>query len=336
MPTTSTERCYYLDLAKVMTALLVIFGHLYSEDSSVRLHLYAFHLPLFLIISGVFHKYSGKIDFKSYAQRILWPAAIFLVLQLVANVSIHGQSLANELRNIFVDIPRGIIHGPIWFLFALFWCKVFLDIFLRFRNKVFPIMIWAGLLLIPIYIFKGFLPLGMSQGMMSFPFYLAGFYFGDYLKSRPQSFKWAPVFAACLLLTVLITKLQGRVSILQLRFGGLGITSLGSEYVKSSLLYKGFVQCANIVLYYLNGFIGSVMVLSLALLPFPKFDFIKALSKSLITVVGTQSLFTTVYRLSVGYDKGLLLSAGVSICILFLCYLLHLILQPVYDLVRQK
>lgn len=336
MATTSTERCYYLDLAKVITAFLVIFGHLYSEDSLVRLHLYAFHLPLFLIISGVFHKYSGKIDLKRYAQRILWPTAIFLVLQLVANVLIHGQSLGTELRNIFVDIPRGAIHGPIWFLFALFWCKVFLDIYLKFKNKVFPILIWAGLLFIPIYILKGFLPLGMSQGMMSFPFYLAGFYCRDYLKSRPQSFKWAPVFVACLILTVLITKLQGRVSILQLRFGGLGITSLGSDYVKSSFIYKGFVQGANIVLYYLNGFIGSVMILSLALLPFPKVNFVTALSKSLITVVGTQSLFTTIYRFNVGYDKSLLLSAGVSICIFLLCYLLHQILQPVYNLVRRK
>ena len=45
------ERINYLDIAKGIAILLVILGHIYSENP-VKVWLYSFHLPLFFFISG--------------------------------------------------------------------------------------------------------------------------------------------------------------------------------------------------------------------------------------------------------------------------------------------
>ena len=78
------------------------------------------------------------------------------------------------------------------------------------------------------------------------------------------------------------------------------------------------------------------MILSFSLLPFPKTRLITSLSMSLITVLGTQSIFLNAILGRIGPDNGYLLCLGLSVGILFLCYLLHLALKPAYDLVKPK
>lgn len=332
-----SNRCYYLDFAKVITTFLVIFGHLYSADSAVRLYLYAFHMPLFFLVSGVFHKYTGKINWSHYSRTILWPILIFIILSILTNVLFYGAELTAQFQEFFIDIPKGKMKGILWFLFALFWCRVFMDFTCGFRNKLIPLFIWGCLLFIPVIILKIRLPFALSQGMMAFPFYAIGYFGKDFLLKQNESLKWGVPFICFLILTVLITKyLHGRVSMLSVSFGNLAGTVFGDSVKECSLTFRAFLRIANIVLFYLNGLIGSAMILSFSLLPFPKTKFITSLSKSLITVVGTQYVFINYISHTLGLNNGYILSIGLSLCVLFLCYLAHQLLQPVYSLAQTK
>ena len=222
------ERCYYLDFAKVIATFLVIYGHLFSGDSTVRLHLYAFHIPLFFFISGVFHKYLNKINWGHYIKNILWPTAIFIVLLIITGLIFLWSDLVEQLRHYLVDIPTGKMYGILWFLFALFWCKVAMDIFLLVNYKLLIVLLWAGLLFLPVF-FKKSLPFGLSNGLMALPFYVAGFYSKRVLIKRKESFKWAGLFLLSLIMTFFITRIHGRVSMFNVQFGSLINTVYGAK-----------------------------------------------------------------------------------------------------------
>lgn len=50
------ERIEYIDVAKGITILLVVVGHVESAPSPLRSLIYSFHMPLFFILSGFFFK----------------------------------------------------------------------------------------------------------------------------------------------------------------------------------------------------------------------------------------------------------------------------------------
>ena len=291
-------------------------------------------MPFFFIVSGVFHKYIGRINWNRYIRTILWPILIFISLSILTNVIFYGNHLGAQLRYYVVGILTGEPNNIIWFLFALFWCKFYQDYFCGFQNKTIPVIIWAILLFVPVILLKRRLPFVMSQGMMAFPFYAVGYYGKEIFLKRKESFKWVIFFCCCLILTILITKIQGRVSMLGVSFGNIVATVFGDRLGELSMFSKLFWRMANISLFYLNGFIGSMMILSFSLLPFPKTKIVTSLSKALITVVGTQSIFNTLIIRHLGYNNGILLSIVLSLGVFFLCFLLHQLLQPVYKVVR--
>lgn len=325
-------RCYYLDLTKVLATLLVIVGHLYSTESTTRLYLYAFHMPLFFLISGVFHKDTGKINWRRYFQTLVWPALVCMFLHALVGLLFYHRTLGYCLDYYFVDLLQGKHDGIFWFLFALLWCKVFTDIWLRFRRTVIFLLLWAILLFVPILINKR-LPLEMTQGLMALPFYVTGFFLRSYLRSRTPSVKYLIAFFVCLALTILLTCLHGRVSMKGVHFGQLA-RQFGIEPLSTSVPTRLAFLSGDVFLFYLNGLIGSIMVMSLALLPLPKWKAITPISQSLITAVGVQYLFIQPFVNHVGYDQPLWITIPVAAVIFALCYCMHLLLKPVYHLVQ--
>ena len=96
------QRCYYLDLTKVIAMFLVILGHLYSADSNVRLYLYSFHMPLFFLVSGIFYKDTGTVNWKRYCRTLLWPTVVFI--RLLSGILFHRPSLGPAQRISLVHI----------------------------------------------------------------------------------------------------------------------------------------------------------------------------------------------------------------------------------------
>ena len=327
-----TNRCYYLDLTKVLATLLVILGHVFPEDATVRLYIYAFHMPLFFLVSGIFHKCTGKINLKRYFQTLLWPTFICIILHILYGLLFRAHDLIYYWNLFFVDIVLGRHEGVFWFIFALFWCKVFMDIWGIFHRTGLLFFLWLVLLFVPVLLNRR-LPLHMTNGLMAFPFYVAGYCGKDYLLGRKPSVKYLLPFALCLALTVLITLFHGRVSMMAVHFGQLA-KHFGVEPMSVSILTRLCFMGGDVILFYLNGLIGSAMILCLSLLPIPEIPAVGKLSKSLITVLGTQYIFISLAFRLLGPDHTLWGAFLLSIVVFALCYGLHLILRPVYRLVQ--
>lgn len=330
-----TKRCYYLDLAKVIATFLVILGHLYSEDSTLRLYLYSFHMPLFFLVSGVFHKVTGRINWKLYVKTLLWPTLVCIILHTLTGLIFSHfslNSIHSYLNSFFVDLPLGRHKEIFWFIFALLWCKVFMDLWFIIRRPILFATLWLLLLMVPILL-NARLPFEMTQGLMAFPFYFIGSRFNTFFLDRKPSFRYLLPLIVCLALNILITKLHGRVSMMSVHFGQFA-RQFGFEPASLSIPARLSFLGGDVLLFYLNGLIGSVAILSLALLPAPKLSLITQLAKSLITVLGTQYLLISPLVHYIGFDHPLWASALLSISIFIVCYLIHQVLRPVYNLVR--
>ncbi len=317
-----TDRVYYLDLVKVISCFLVVYAHLFSGGSLTCKYLYAFHVPLFFIVSGVFHhrEINSRIVWKRPILTLIIPTLLFIVIDGIAYSIQYGQERGFMmewvvfLKTIILGLARGSILGPYWFLIALFWCKILTDFILAITRKWLILLVWAIFLIVPL-IFGFRLPLLLSQGLMALPFYLAGVVGGTYLKRLHPSWRFLYLVIPCLFLTGLLSYLNGKVSMNGVYFGSLPFG-------------------LNILVFYINAAIGSLLVFAISLLPFPRWDFVSSLGKSLITIVGLQMIFIRLYHQMIGPDQSVFLSTVAAILISLFCYILHQFLNPIYQKIR--
>lgn len=135
----SHNRILLLDYMRVVTAFLVIFGHLYdpTPDNYVRMFIYQFHMPLFFIVSGMLHR-AKPVGY--LAKRLLWPVVIFvwfyyLLCYPLYHYGIWQGATQTQLKPFFPfigatckDLVRYFMDckgwGPSWFIIALFYVKL--------------------------------------------------------------------------------------------------------------------------------------------------------------------------------------------------------------------
>lgn len=156
----SEKRIEWVDMVKAIGIILVLVGH--SDWKETHSYIYAFHMPLFYIISGFLwntKKYLEmpfgiflKKKFKSYIIPYLKISAICFVLYGIGlNLLFMGLSkeygiqLLKYLFGIFI-YSRGTMEwlpncSPIWFLTALFFAEMFFYWVMRSRNMFFWVVL---------------------------------------------------------------------------------------------------------------------------------------------------------------------------------------------------
>lgn len=119
---------------KGITIILVIIGHESWVPLRVKTAIYSFHMPLFFILAGLFHK---ETSLKKDISRLIIPylamGVALLAYHLICNLpSLSIFQLKRDLLKIFWASGAGHraplfgdkpVIGAIWFLMALFWCK---------------------------------------------------------------------------------------------------------------------------------------------------------------------------------------------------------------------
>ena len=75
------NRILYLDYARSIVLFLVVFAHLYTHDSSVKLYVYAFHMPFFFLVSGIVRK-DEEYLFAFVKDRNVWWLQWFINLDI--------------------------------------------------------------------------------------------------------------------------------------------------------------------------------------------------------------------------------------------------------------
>lgn len=297
------QRLAFLDLSKVIVTILVIFGHLYDSDTPERLYIYAFHMPFFFFVSGMVHKNTeNKEMIIKCINTLIIPAILFLSVSILCYPQYGVINSIHRIGHSIIKSDDIFCNGVTWFLFALFWVKILANIFIR--NKKIGSLI---LLAFVFFYFKNFLFIG--QAVLCLPFYLMGYYLKNKIvslsKYKTLSLMSIPLLGLCFY----ITTINGRVSCFSTTYGN------------------------SILLFYLNGVIGSLMVLTFSFLLSKRVRIIELISGSLISAVGLQRIF---YNMSFLYfpmnEQPYYVSIPLSIIILLLCSICHFrIVKPIVE-----
>ncbi|WP_411063335.1 acyltransferase family protein [Vibrio rotiferianus] len=164
-------RTPFFDNAKFILVFLVVFGHLIEpliENSPiikiVYLSIYSFHMPAFVIISGMLSRSDGSSDVVAKAVRnILIPFIAFTIAYEAFNYLTTG-SISNYTKNVQP-------YWMLWFLYSLFLWKLLLPSILKFK---YPIAMTLLIAISAGYIGSIGYDFGVSRTLYFLPFFVIG------------------------------------------------------------------------------------------------------------------------------------------------------------------
>lgn len=229
----SDARSTWVDYAKGLGILLVVYGHVARGLMSAGIHLpetffhtvdsvaYTFHMPLFFFLSGLFFRHSirrrgrgrfvlSKIDTVVYPY-LLWSIIQGLIEVLMSRYTNGGASLKDVLSILWQ--PR----AQFWFLYALFMVFVLAAVVYVRDAGLLAIMLW--LVSIALYLGQDTLPLVFNLGFVwrNFTFIAFGVLFSMYME-------------------------RGGVPLLEKAMLPLGVILVGAEYYFHEILNLTFKQ----------------------------------------------------------------------------------------------
>jgi len=281
----TSQRDYLLDSAKCLTIVLVVYGHLIEPliKSSViikviYMSIYSVHMPIFVIISGMLA--SIKLDKERLLKVVkstVIPFIAFTIIYELFNLVIFKKFSSYTLN----FQPYWIL----WFLYSLFFWKVFLPIIINFR---FPLTISIIISVTVGYFDDVGYFLGISRTIYFFPFFILGYK----LKHSPHIFGRLREYPKVLFFAVIVVNI-GLFSF---------ISDLPHQWLYGSFSYQRLdanalnAGSARLMLYAIS-IVSSISLLML----FPR-------KENMLSIRGNNSLFVFVWH---GFFIKFLLGIGV-------------------------
>ena len=184
------ERISYIDIAKGLGMLLVIWGHI-RETGISNAMVYAFHMPLFFFLSGMTYcarKYDSVLKLiRRRLHTLIIPYAIFSVFTWLVWFA-YNHILGNTVESYWMPLLQTVIsqgsggylvhNSPLWFVTCLF-CVELIYYFtsklpLQWNTVLCIVMAVAGNLMIRPDSPVRYLPWSLDMALCALPFYLAG------------------------------------------------------------------------------------------------------------------------------------------------------------------
>lgn len=151
-PKASAQRIAYLDYARAIGIMLVIFGHetTYSREIPLRTIIYLFHMPMFFVLSGITFAVTWEktktmpvLRFvKTKTRAILLPALameMLMFLCLVVKNGIEpeyaGGGLTRRFLGIFIQIHYTDFMGSLWFFPCIFLADIAMFLLYKFLER---------------------------------------------------------------------------------------------------------------------------------------------------------------------------------------------------------
>lgn len=320
----NSKRILFLDYARVFTAFLVVYAHIYSVNSQVRLYIYAFHMPLFFILSGFLHSpRTTNKELLKYFRTLFIPILFFLLYGIIVSLAFFNGTIINLTSKIIENVSlHGNVpsNGTVWFLFVLLNVKISMFIYLKFFEKrtiyiKFLFVLFAFVIFFGIRLLFGpsINPFFLKQSFMAFPLYFIGYHARKLYDKKslriPDNYSYLLIALVLLVLCVLITKVNGRVSMIGFSFGH-------------------SVFPLNILLFYTNGIVGSLMIICISLVFKRENKIVTLTANSLISILGFQVPLMCVFHC---FETGgnYLVSAMVSIFVIMICVILNQIIMKI-------
>ncbi len=121
------SRLDYIDILKGCGILLMVLGHMWFEQFDYETYIYAFHMPLFVLLSGYLYKTPGNLGagLRRKMKSLLFPYFVFGMIYFFGYMIFAyqpGAEWAPYLKSIFLISVDGLPYeSALWFLMALFW-----------------------------------------------------------------------------------------------------------------------------------------------------------------------------------------------------------------------
>lgn len=188
------DRLNWVDAAKGVGIILVVAGHVWTRGAT-RDAIYAFHMPLFFLLSGyLVRPVPTRGLIVAQARSLLVPFAVFSVLLVAADFAIEG---ARGVRPIFagcgaaahtIVLRTDMLRGPfaiLWFVPCLFLTRTLWNaVATRWPDPVAPV--WPALVLALLAIGLRVGEGGASPfGIVAVPAALAMFWAGQLWRRAP-------------------------------------------------------------------------------------------------------------------------------------------------------
>ena len=326
--TSHSRRLPFLDYAKAVAITLMVIYH----TSAAYPILGSFRMSTFLFIGGIFAK-NKQTPFRNVLLKAIEQLLIpYFLLSIIAftycwiSPVLHPEIYHTDgFSDIFKKAVVGIFLmqdkvtsysfmpcGPLWFLPALFWCRIVFHFWLKMGNLkykwVLRIILLAGLFLLYWYKVTIF---SLSAAAVCFPLYLCGFYLKDFIKLRLSKTNKATIALFCSIFIAFIVFTDGNI----ISFGG--GTFIGLKTV-------GYLRCL----------FGTLTIIGLMIflekIPPSKFkDAVGDLGSATIAVLGLHMagiyLFKVVWT-KIGYDPGnipFIVAVPVGIIICAVCLVIY-------------
>ncbi len=212
-----------LDVAKGIGIIFIVLSHATEDGQAVRNFLFAFHVPLFFILSGYFF----KPDIRRILKRGRIWALVYLLLSLldVAVLYVFNPALLTMdvlVKGLLCMDNQMIFNSPKWFLLVLFEVQIINCLFLKAGKRI-------RTLCVPLFLIAGFfcrrkLIFGITICIVATVFFYMGYVLHDkeilsrYVASRKKTVHVAAA-VICFVLTYILSQWNGMVSMQNLQYG---------------------------------------------------------------------------------------------------------------------
>ncbi len=181
---TGTKRLDYIDALKGFGILLVVLGHMHFGYDNCTKYIFAFHMPLFFLVSGYLYKTPTRLftGIKQKMKSLLIPYFVFglgyYFLWLIRNFS-SGANWKSPLKAVlWVSVDGLKIESALWFLMVLFWAWILYAVIDKFVKdqwlKIFLVIVLSTVGCLWGYIMPFRLPWGLQDALAVQIFFLLG------------------------------------------------------------------------------------------------------------------------------------------------------------------
>ena len=197
------NRIIWIDWAKALGIMIVVFCHIPQEYNFTKYFLGTFQMPLFFMLSGYLHKYPQNTiseQIKKYWKSLIIPYILFQFIfypyWLVQQHVQEGLVLTDWVHAFIIPFAQCIygipIDGVTWFIFALIITKIIADIVLKSRYSAYIIILLCSISFVLAWIISKDDVVNISFAMDSlfnfFPFFFVGYYLKAFKLIKEEKF----------------------------------------------------------------------------------------------------------------------------------------------------
>ena len=228
------KRFDYIDIMRALGIILVIIGHInYANiNSNIKVWVYAFHMPLFFVITGMTLKLGKKFNKDSVIKKIKRIYVPYLLWSLIY-FSLTPRNIIYTLYGSHQALKTG--NSSLWFLPCLFLSCLIMEFIFSMIHKINKYKQLYIYLLIPISIFvfalcqkfinlKLGLPFGLEIVPIAIIFMVLGYLIHQNINKIEQLNKYSKIFVVIVSIMISLTCFCNNVDYVlmaEARFGNL-------------------------------------------------------------------------------------------------------------------